>query len=123
MKSNKICDQKELEEVAAIPLAKLCHMVEYSPLNEVMETLTKLSKCEELKIKSAFREQTKWGQNIAFYAAGRSAELGGSYKILEFLSKHGIPLDSIDGFSQTALFYAAGRSAELGGSYKILEFL
>jgi len=100
-------DQKDLKEVAGLPLSKLCYMCEYHSQNEVLETLRKLIKCEELNMKSMLREFTKNRQTIAFYAAGRTLDLGGAFDILEFLQKNNFALNLTDEFSQSPLYYAA----------------
>lgn len=103
----QVYDMKELEEVASLPLAKLCYQVENFLEEEVINLFKKLLKCEELNIKSAFRELTKNKQNISFYAAGRTLEKGGGYALLRFLEMHNFPMNLIDGFNQNPLFYAA----------------
>jgi len=99
--------QKELKQVAGLPLSKLCYICEYYSQNEVLDTLRKLIRCEELNMKTMVREFTKNRQTIAFYAAGRTLDLGGAFNILEFLRKNNFALNHTDEFSQSPLFYAA----------------
>lgn len=100
-------DAKDLKEVAGLPLSKLCYMCLYHSQNEVLETLRKLIRCEEFNMKSPLRDLTKNRQSIAFYAAGRTLDLGGAFNILEFLRKNNFALNLTDEFRQNPLYYAA----------------
>jgi len=93
-------------------LPQISEFVEYAPEEDVLDLIAELSDYEKttegITAKpSPWRDYTVNGQNIAFYAAGRSHHLGGAYEILLALKEAKFELSGQDFFKQHPLFYAA----------------
>eukprot|EP00397_Hematodinium_sp_SG-2012_P018770 GEMP01019241.1.p1 GENE.GEMP01019241.1~~GEMP01019241.1.p1 ORF type:complete len:458 (+),score=93.68 GEMP01019241.1:644-2017(+) len=103
-------------EVLQYSFPRLCKLVEHAPEQTVLDAidelhafeLTDLGKRRMLAQQFPFRQTNgRIKQNLAFHAAARKQEIGGSYRILQKLRDIGMPLNTIDYFNQTPLFFAA----------------
>eukprot|EP00397_Hematodinium_sp_SG-2012_P007403 GEMP01007448.1.p1 GENE.GEMP01007448.1~~GEMP01007448.1.p1 ORF type:complete len:454 (+),score=64.25 GEMP01007448.1:217-1578(+) len=103
-------------ELLQYSFARLCKLIEHETEQTVLDAidelhefeLTDLGKRRVLAHQFPFRQENiRTRQNLAFHAAARTQEIGGSHRILQKLRNIGMPMNMIDYFNQTPLFFAA----------------
>eukprot|EP00397_Hematodinium_sp_SG-2012_P020205 GEMP01020803.1.p1 GENE.GEMP01020803.1~~GEMP01020803.1.p1 ORF type:complete len:469 (+),score=90.77 GEMP01020803.1:375-1781(+) len=109
-----VVNTKKNKCVLEMSIAELCSFVRDKPVGAVLKGIDKLREAEQRwrhlhpgRAPANALRQVQDTQNIAFFAAARQRDSGGSHRILKKLQDIGLQLNMIDYFKQTPLFYAA----------------